>query len=126
MRCLLIRHAPTAWNESGRLQGRADLPLSPVGAALARGWRLPPPYDRAMVIASPLRRALVTARSLTPRAVGIEPLLIEMDWGRFEGARLPELRASDPDGMAANEARGLDFRPPGGESRAGSARGLRP
>ena len=116
MRCLLIRHAPTAWNESGRLQGRADQPLSPAGDALARTWRLPRPYDRAMVVASPLRRALMTARALTPGEVGIEPLLVEMDWARFEGARLAELRASDPDGMAANEARGLDFRPPGGES----------
>jgi probable phosphoglycerate mutase len=42
--------------------------------------------------------------------------LIETDWGQWEGERLPELRARLGDVMAANEARGLDFRPPGGES----------
>jgi probable phosphoglycerate mutase len=39
-----------------------------------------------------------------------------MSWGCFEGRRLAELRGEAPDAMAANEARGLDFRPPGGES----------
>jgi broad specificity phosphatase PhoE len=39
-----------------------------------------------------------------------------MAWGRFEGRRLADLRREDPDGMAANEALGLDFRPPCGES----------
>ena len=45
-----------------------------------------------------------------------EPLLAEMDWGEWEGRRLSDLRAVDPEAMKANEARGLDFRPPGGES----------
>ena len=39
-----------------------------------------------------------------------------MNWGRFQGRRLAGLRAEMPGAMAANEARGLDFRPPGGES----------
>ena len=39
-----------------------------------------------------------------------------MDWGAWEGARAAELRAEAPDELAANEARGLDLRPPGGES----------
>src|SRR3546814_10532072 len=43
-------------------------------------------------------------------------LLVETDWGAWEGRTLAELRADLGAGMAANEARGLDFRPPGGES----------
>jgi probable phosphoglycerate mutase len=39
-----------------------------------------------------------------------------MDWGDWEGQRLAVLRAAAPEAMAENEARGLDFRPPGGES----------
>jgi probable phosphoglycerate mutase len=39
-----------------------------------------------------------------------------MDWGAWEGRTLADLRAEAPAAMAANEARGLDFRPQGGES----------
>jgi broad specificity phosphatase PhoE len=43
-------------------------------------------------------------------------VLIEMDWGRFEGRTLADLRAELGETLARNEARGLDFRPPGGET----------
>jgi probable phosphoglycerate mutase len=39
-----------------------------------------------------------------------------MNWGQWEGRRILDLRAELGDEMADNEARGLDFRPPGGES----------
>ena len=39
-----------------------------------------------------------------------------MDWGAWAGERLHALRARDGGAMAATEARGLDFRPEGGES----------
>ena len=45
-----------------------------------------------------------------------EPRLVEMAWGEWEGRRLADLRAELGDAMIENEARGLDFRPPGGES----------
>ncbi|TVQ33543.1 MAG: histidine phosphatase family protein [Geminicoccaceae bacterium] len=110
---LLVRHAPTAWNEAGRLQGRADPPLSPQGRAVLAHWRLPQPFAAAPILTSPLRRAQETAAAFG--AAEVEPRLIEMDWGAWEGRRLGELRDADPDGMAAIEARGLDLRPPGGE-----------
>ena len=114
---LLIRHGATAWNESGRIQGRADI------GALGRGprrrsrrWRLPAALAQARWLTSPLRRARETAALLTDRPVALEPRLIEMDWGAWEGRALAELRAAGACAMAANEALGLDFRPPGGES----------
>jgi broad specificity phosphatase PhoE len=112
----LIRHGRTAWNEQGRMQGRADLPLSPAGRAEVLGWHLPQAWARARWLSSPLRRAVETAALLTDRPVDIEPRLIEMDWGAFEARTLAELRAAAPAAMAANEARGLDFRPERGES----------
>jgi probable phosphoglycerate mutase len=115
-RVLLIRHGPTAWNESGRIQGRADVELSPRGRAEVQGWRLPAAYAKARVFSSPLRRARETAVILTGRTPTVDPRLNEMDWGRFEGRQLADLRAEAPGEMAANEGRGLDFRPPGGES----------
>jgi broad specificity phosphatase PhoE len=116
MRILLIRHGRTAWNEQGRMQGRADLPLSPAGRAEVAGWQLPDGWAGARWLSSPLRRASETAALLTDQPVAIEPRLIEMDWGAFEGRTLAELRAEAPAAMAANEARGLEFRPEGGES----------
>jgi probable phosphoglycerate mutase len=113
---LMIRHGPTAWNESGRIQGHADIELSQRGRAAVAKWRLPAAWAEARVLSSPLRRARATAEILTGRTPRIDHRLIEMDWGRFQGRRLAELRAQAPDVMAANEARGLDFRPPGGES----------
>ena len=108
----LIRHMPTAWNADGRLQGRRDTPLDP---AAIPAWRLPSELAGFRFLASPLVRALATAERLgiDPQA---DPRLIEMDWGEWDGGTLAELRARFGDTMAANEARGLDFRPPGGES----------
>jgi probable phosphoglycerate mutase len=113
---LLVRHGPSEWNESGRIQGRADPGLSARGRALVATWRLPAAWAQARLLSSPLRRARETATILTGRAPTIDHRLIEMDWGRFQGRRLAELRAQAPAAMAASEARGLDFRPPEGES----------
>jgi len=46
----------------------------------------------------------------------IEPRLKEMSYGEWEGRRLQDLRAELGEAMVENEARGLDFRPAGGES----------
>jgi probable phosphoglycerate mutase len=113
---LLIRHGPTEWNVAGRIQGRADIGLSPAGRAEVRGWRLPEAFAEARWLTSPLRRAKETAALLTDCPVVVEPRLIEMDWGAWEGLSGADLRAAAPAALAANEALGLDFRPPGGES----------
>ena len=113
---LLVRHGPTAWNQSGRIQGRADVELSPGGRALVQGWRLPAFWADARVLSSPLRRARETALILTGRTPTIDDRLVEMDWGEYQGRRLADLRAGAPLALAANEGRGVDFRPPGGES----------
>ncbi len=115
-RLAFIRHAATAWNELGRLQGRADVPLSPLGRAAAARLRPPDMLAGADWVSSPLVRARATARLMGQRHVVIEPRLTEMDWGRWEGRRLATLRAELGEAMVENEARGLDFRPDGGES----------
>jgi broad specificity phosphatase PhoE len=112
---LVVRHAPTGWNADKRIQGRADIPLGDAGRALARAARLPGGWHGAPCLCSPLSRAVDTARllGLEPQP---EPRLIEMDWGEWEGRRIAELRQEFGAAMAENEARGLDFRPPDGES----------
>jgi broad specificity phosphatase PhoE len=108
----LIRHTPTAWNESGRLQGRAD--TAPDPAALP-DWRVPPDLAGFRWLSSPLARAVATARRLGVDP-GIEPRLVEMAWGEWEGHTLAELRARLGEAMTALEDNGLDLLPPGGES----------
>ena len=112
----LVRHGPTAWNESGRIQGQTDTELSPAGRRLVASWQVPAAWAEARWLASPLRRARQTAALLTDQPVAIDARLIEMNWGAWEGQLLADLRAAEPDAMAANEARGLYFRPPDGES----------
>ena len=111
-----LRHATTDWNEQGRMQGRRDVPLNAAGREEARQWRLPAAIvENAVWLTSPLARAVETAELLGVAAT-IEPALTEMDWGRYEGHSLPELRARWGEAFLANERQGLDFRPPGGES----------
>ena len=112
----LVRHGRTAWNDAGRMQGRADVSLSEAGRAQVRGWRLPAALAAAQFVASPLARACETAALLGVERVPIDAALIEMDWGAWEGETLERLRALHDIEFAAQSARGLDFRPPGGES----------
>ncbi len=115
-RLFILRHGPTAWNAEGRIQGHTDIPLSPEGEELVRSWRIPEAFQDFAWVVSPLGRARQTAALLGARDPETSAALIEMRWGAWEGQRLEELRARHGADMAANEARGLDFRPPGGES----------
>ncbi|HXH03480.1 MAG TPA: histidine phosphatase family protein [Candidatus Competibacteraceae bacterium] len=116
IRLALLRHAATEWNRAQRLQGRRDIALSAAGRSQAASWRLPAELRGWRCLASPLARALETARLLGFSAPHPEPALIEMDWGEWEGETVAGLRARLGALMAENEARGLDFCPPGGES----------
>lgn len=110
---LVIRHGATSWNAQGRIQGRADIPLSEIGRAEIARLRLPPAFQGARGFTSPLARARETAKLFGIPSV-LEAALIEMDWGRYEGRTLEEMRNSP--GFAENEGRGLGFKPDGGES----------
>ncbi|HXR55730.1 MAG TPA: histidine phosphatase family protein [Casimicrobiaceae bacterium] len=112
-----LRHASTAWNAAGRMQGHRDIELDAAGRAEAMTWRLPADLHEPIEwISSPLARAIETAAIVSGRRPRVAPALIEMDWGDWEGARLDELEAGYGDAFVANARRGLDFRPPGGES----------
>jgi probable phosphoglycerate mutase len=107
----LLRHGETAWSAAGRIQGRADLPLLP-GISIS----IPKSCGGMRVLTSPLRRCVETAALLGAPDAAREPRIIEMDWGEWQGESLTALRERLGEEMRANEARGLDFRPPGGES----------
>jgi probable phosphoglycerate mutase len=110
-----LRHGRTAWNAERRFQGRTDIPLSEEGRKALADLALPSDLAGACCHVSPLARARETAVLLGVAAT-VEPRLIEMSFGRYEGRTRDELRVDPDEGMAENEAKGLDFRPPGGES----------
>lgn len=120
-----MRHAPTAWNAARRLQGRADIPLAPESRAALAALRLPDAFAGWRVLSSPLARCMETARALGLQPEP-EPALVEMDWGAWEGETLSALRARLGTRMREAEARGLDFRPDGGESPREVQARLRP
>jgi broad specificity phosphatase PhoE len=111
----LIRHAPTEWNDEGRIQGHTDIPLSPRGRTMARGWTVPPELEGFAWVTSPLARTRETAALLGHPDCPADPRLMEAHWGAWEGRVLTDLRAELGEALARNEARGLDLRAPGGE-----------
>lgn len=120
----LLRHGPTEWNVARRLQGRTDIPLSPEGRAVVAGWRLPEDLGHDWRgwrrFSSPLARCRETAeimlRNMGLPAAELDERLIERGFGDWEGETLAGLRDRHGPDMAAWEAAGWDFRPPGGES----------
>jgi len=122
----LIRHGPTDWNAAGRLQGRADIPLSDAGRAAVRAWHVHPSWRPAHWFTSPLGRARETAALLGAEHATVSPPLAEMDWGAWEGQRLADLRDVLGAQMQDLEDRGLDFRPENGESPRDVQARLRP
>ena len=111
----VIRHGPTAGNAAKILMGRADEGLSPEGRRIVAEYRLPKDLAGYAAVTSPLSRARETA-AILGLAPTIEPALIEMDWGRWQGSTVTELNQRFGRAFAEEERRGLDMTPPGGES----------
>ena len=91
----IIRHGKTEMNKANLLQGRSDYPLNEEGIRQAqKAAELLRDVHFDHVFSSPLGRALQTAAILVP---GVKPavdeLLIEMDYGPFEGTDLTRLPA---------------------------------
>ena len=92
----LIRHGETEWSLSGAHTSRTDLPLTAEGERRARalGERLRG-KQFALVLSSPMRRALETAR-LAGFEPEITPDLREWDYGEYEGLTTPQIQKSAP------------------------------
>lgn len=117
----LARHFETDWNALHLLQGRTDRPLTEAARARAAALTLPPPWDAARLIATPLARARDTAELIAGRTAEIEPDLIELSWGAWEGRRGADLLADPGSGYAHVEHWGWDKAPPGGGESPGMA-----
>jgi probable phosphomutase (TIGR03848 family) len=115
---LLLRHGRTASNATGSLAGRTAVGLDEIGLTQAKavGERLAGVTLRA-VVSSPLPRCLQTlAVALPDAAPMVEPGLIEVGYGDWEGQPLKTL-AKDPLWRVVQQhPSAVTF--PGGESMA--------
>lgn len=91
----IIRHGKTEMNKANLLQGRSDYPLNEEGTRQAeKAADLLSQVHFDHVFSSPLGRALQTAQIVVPGAEPVvDELLIEMDYGPFEGTDLTRLPA---------------------------------
>lgn len=128
----MIRHGQTDWNKTGKLQGQRDIPLNGLGRDQARrnGRRLKqlidehPEFAKASWVASPLSRTRETMTlvldplGLTLDDVVLEPALMEVSFGEWEGFDLNEVARRDAAGYRARKDNRWEAVPPGGESYA--------
>jgi len=95
---VLVRHGETEWSRDGRHTGRTDIPLTTEGqrkaTALAQPLRA---WHFALVLSSPLRRALETCRLAGYGATAqVRPELMEWDYGRYEGLTSRQIAEQNP------------------------------
>jgi broad specificity phosphatase PhoE len=95
---VVVRHGQTEWSRSGQHTGLTDLPLLPDGEDDAR--RLRPVLAGRQIthaLVSPLARARRTAELAGLFAgdvqTALDPDLVEVDYGGYEGMTTPEIRA---------------------------------
>jgi len=117
---VVVRHGRTSWNESGRFQGHADIPLDETGRTQARALHA---YlsnrTFARAIASDLGRARETAQIvLGGRALELETDVRwrEMRFGTWEGLTWAEIVARHPEHAERSAKAPKFFTPVGGES----------
>jgi probable phosphoglycerate mutase len=90
---VLLRHGETEWSRTGRHTGLTDIPLTAHGEELARAaGELVHGYDFTLILSSPLQRARRTAE-LAGLDAAIDPLLVEWDYGGYEGRTTRDIRA---------------------------------
>ncbi len=97
-RLYLVRHGDTAWTESHRHTGRADIALNERGEERARqmGAELAR-YSFRRVFTSPLQRVFRTCELAGFGATGeVDPDLTEWDYGRYEGKKTDEIVSERP------------------------------
>jgi len=96
----LLRHGRTDWNRTGRWHGQADVPLDELGAQQARAFaQLAAGLLPDAIATSPLLRARQTAAAVAELLgvrVDVEPGLMEVDVGDWEGLVDAEVIRLDP------------------------------
>jgi len=107
----VARHGETEWTITRQHTGRTDIPLTAEGERVARDELAPrlAGRDYDLVLSSPLRRALETAR-LAGFEPAVDDRLRELDYGDYEGLTTAQIHEERPDWQLFRDGC------PGGES----------
>lgn len=118
-RLILIRHGETDWNVENRRQGRNDRPLNSKGRAQAQlvADHVKATFDIQKVWSSPLKRCAYTA-ALLDMPFSTSDLLLEIDYGNWEGMLESEIDSNYPDRYQNGPNGPSSIDPPGGEMRS--------
>ena len=117
---ILVRHGRTPWNKDKIFRGTVDIPLDEVGkqeASLAGEWLKGETIQAAY--ASPLSRAMVTARAIAQHhGVPVQELpgLIDINYGDWQGVPLAEVKVKYVDLYRQWETAPQTVRFPNGET----------
>jgi len=132
-----IRHGETDWNAEGRYQGSKDIPLNARGRGqaalngkllrtlLERANRASTDFDWYVSPLSRTRETMDKVRAAIGEplpVVTIDPRLIEISFGIYEGHLHTELASGAMAIAGERDASFWDFRPPEGESYADVAK----
>ncbi len=123
---VFIRHGETDWNREFRFQGQCDIPLNDRGRRqAARNGRAVAGILAACdltLVASPLGRAVETIRivldaaGMDGRRFATDAVLMEANYGDWEGLTIKEIAARYPDQARARDVDKWGYAPPNGES----------
>jgi probable phosphoglycerate mutase len=135
---ILVRHGVTAWNRDGRFQGHLDPPLPAEGRnqarLLAKRLAANPEERPVRMVSSPLARGEQTARVIATALGGVdgkapqvalEPRLMEIGQGDWEGRTHDELAVEDAERYTAWRRSAGGRQPPGGEPIAAALERVR-
>ena len=98
-RLVLLRHGETEWSRDRKHTSHTDLDLTDVGrgqAKLAAITLDSLALDNPLVVSSPRRRALATAELAGLTVDEVLPLLVEWDYGDYEGQTTHDIRTETP------------------------------
>jgi probable phosphoglycerate mutase len=98
-RLVLLRHGETEWSRDRKHTSRTDLDLTEHGreqAKLATATLARLELDNPLVISSPRRRAVLTAELAGLTVDEVSPLLVEWDYGDYDGLTTHEIRTQTP------------------------------
>ncbi|MFJ8790257.1 histidine phosphatase family protein [Streptomyces sp. NPDC102462] len=114
---ILVRHGETEWSVSGRHTSWTDLPLTRNGEEQAKSLApLLSGRTYALVLTSPLTRAIRTAELAGLSGAVVDPELHEWDYGGYEGITTREIHRTRPDWYLWT-----DGVPPGPEGHPGES-----
>lgn len=121
MKLYLIRHGQTDWNVAGKIQGSQNTELNNTGIEQAKCLAAGMKERHISRIYSSMQKRAVQTADIIGRSKGIKVTAIagleEIDFGKWEGLTLDEIKAAYPKEYNMWKLNPVEVSPPGGENQ---------